>query len=130
MQVKSIRKTASIAGLVIGAALMAPQVALADSEKVTVCKKIAFFDKIHFKFVNRVYSYNNEQEFDVKVPDKLSELADLKEKVKWWFEYYKNQRIDPSNIKILGVSVTAVCVVHQEEKKRDRYDSHDVYDKD
>lgn len=130
MRVKSIRRMASIAGLVMGAALMAPQVAFADNEKVTVCKKIAFFDKIHFKFKNRVASYGTDQEFDVKVPDKLSELADLKGKVSWWFKYYKNEYIHPDNVDIKSVSVAAVCVVHQEEKKRDRYDSHGVYDKD
>ena len=118
MELKTSKKLLTAIPLVLGLAMMGPQMALADDDKdgkdndreFTVCKKFVFFDKIIFEFKHEL--------FDIKVPDKLSELADLKGKVQWWFKRYKNEDIHKEDIEIKDVDFAAVCAVTQEVKER------------
>mgnify|MGYP003288689183 CR=1 FL=1 len=131
MELKLSNKVLGAIGLVAGLSLISPQIALAnppdngDKDKVTICKKIKFFDKIVFKIEKEKdkkdgkddyedhsadYGFNKGDVFDIKVPDKLKELANLKDKVVWWFQTYQGKWVDKDKIRIISVDLAAVCV--------------------
>lgn len=118
------------AAVAAGLLLSAPAVALADSGKdddkksydpkvVTVCKKIAFFNKIHFKTRYPAYGHPQNAHFDIIVKNELNKALDIYDTLrKAGYEY-------PQAFEILDVSVTAVCVVHKDVPQGHRYNDND-----
>lgn len=122
------KKVSLAVGVGLVLAMISPQIAFADNEgdkpTISVCKKIVFFDKIVFTLKKwHSHEFPAYTELDIKVPDKLTEVANLKEKVKKFAEKRKAY-IPLEDIDIKDVSVAAVCVVTKTERK-DKYERNE-----
>jgi hypothetical protein len=117
----------SALGLAATLSVMGTGIAQADPP-FNECREIKFFDKIVFHFKREIpdskygkHPLPKDDWFDIKVPDRLDELANLKEKVIDWFNKYKpgHYYIYKDDIEIKDVDVAAVCVKFDKDKDKD-----------
>ncbi|MDQ2696232.1 MAG: hypothetical protein M3Z21_12805 [Pseudomonadota bacterium] len=126
MKLIASKNTLNAIGLAVALSVIGTSITQAQvngpPENVTTCKEIQFFDKIFFKVKKDIYDKkyklvaHKDDLVDIKVPDRLDELANLKAKIVDFFRYYGYTYVSKDDIEIIDVDLAAVCVKSVTEK--------------